>query len=110
VQSPPDTLVTSVVKQIETRVTESNKKSVRTAKKTITTEIATAVTSTVVNELLPFTFNGNTYLRMGSRRENGNHLWTSGHLWTSKKGAKGHHYGQILDDGTIDMNAEEPSF
>jgi hypothetical protein len=85
------------------------KKPVKTAKKAaITAEVATALQPAIVKELLPFTFNGNTYLRLGTRSENGNHLWTSGHLWMSKKGQKGHHYGELQDDGTINMDAEEP--
>lgn len=98
--------VSQLVAQIETKVA---KKPVKTAKKAITTEVVAPIQSAVIEELLPFTFNGGTYLRPGTRRENGNHLWTSGHLWMSKKGAKGHHYGEIQEDGTINMDAEEPN-
>jgi hypothetical protein len=63
----------------------------------------------VTDELLPFTIGDKTFLRLGTRRENGNHLWTSGHLWMSKKGAKGGHYGELREDGSINMEAEEPN-
>jgi hypothetical protein len=99
--------VAQVVMQIENKIV---KKPVKTAKKAIVTEIAAPIDSAVTEELLPFTFNGGTYLRPGTRRENGNHLWSSGHLWMSKKGAKGHHYGEIQEDGSINMDADEPSF
>jgi len=85
------------------------KKPVRTAKKAgITTPVVAAIQSTVTEELLPFDIGDKTFLRLGTRRENGNHLWTSGHLWMSKKGAKGGHYGELRDDGSINMDAEEP--
>ena len=84
------------------------KKPKKVAKKAITTEVVAPVEVNTVEELLPFTYNGNTYLRMGTQRPNGNHLWTSGHMWMSKKGQKGHHYGELQEDGTIDMNADEP--
>lgn len=84
------------------------KKPVKTAKKAITTEVVAPVDSVVTDELLPFSIGDKTYLRLGTRRENGNHLWTSGHLWMSKKGAKGSHYGELREDGSINMEAEEP--
>ena len=85
------------------------KKPVKTAKKAITTEVVAPVDSVVTDELLPFSIGDKTYLRLGTRRENGNHLWTSGHLWMSKKGAKGSHYGELREDGSINMEAEEPA-
>ena len=87
----------------------SKKKPVKTAKKAITTEVVAPVENSVVDELLPFTIGDKTYLRLGTRRENGNHLWTSGHLWMSKKGAKGSHYGELREDGSINMEADEPA-
>jgi hypothetical protein len=106
---PAPTQTQGVVSNLVAKI-EAPKKPVKTAKKAvITAEVATAVQSAIVEELLPFTFNSNTYLRLGTRREDGNHLWTSGHLWMSKKGQKGHHYGELQEDGTIDMDAEEPA-
>jgi hypothetical protein len=88
------------------------KKSVKTAKKAtpvITTPVVAPIEIETVPELLPFSFNGATYLRLGSKLPSGDALYTSGHLWMSgKKGAKGPHYGELKDDGTIDMEAEEP--
>ena len=59
-------------------------------------------------ELLPFKHGGASYLRLGSKREDGNHLWSTGDLWISKKGAKGPYSGMLLEDGSIDADAEEP--
>jgi hypothetical protein len=101
----PISMVSNLVAKFETP-----KKPLKTAKKAvITAEVVTTLQPAIVQELLPFTFNGNTYLRLGTRGENGNHLWTSGHLWMSKKGQKGHHYGELQEDGTINMDAEEPT-
>ena len=86
------------------------KKAPKTVKKAaITTPVVAPVATETAAELLPFTFNGATYLRMGSKLPNGEALYTSGHLWMSKKGAKGPHYGELKDDGSIDMEAEEPT-
>jgi hypothetical protein len=104
----PASVVAAVTEPVAT------KKPVKTAKKAaaapvITAPVVTPVESTAAPELLPFSFNGGTYLRMGSKLPNGEALYTSGHLWMSgKKGAKGPHYGELKDDGTIDMEAEEP--
>lgn len=97
--------VTEMITHIEKKVV---KKPVKTAKKAITTEVVAPIQGSVADELLPFTIGDKTYLRLGTRRENGNHLWTSGHLWMSKKGAKGGHYGELREDGTINMDADEP--
>ena len=86
------------------------KEPVKTAKKAITTQVVAPIQAAIPDELLPFTIGDKTYLRLGMRRENGNHLWTSGHLWMSKKGAKGGHYGELQEDGSINMDADEPTF
>lgn len=92
----------------------TQKKPVKTAKKASTAEITVPVvapivdSSVIASELIPFTFNGSTFLRMGIKLPNGDARFTSAHLWMSKKGAKGPHYGEIREDGTIDMEAEEP--
>ena len=59
-------------------------------------------------ELLAFTLGKVKYLRPGVRRADGNHLWASGDLWESVKGAKGDYAGCLQDDGSIDASAEEP--
>ena len=92
----------------------TQKKPVKTAKKASPAEITVPVVAPIVesspiaSELIPFTFNGSTFLRMGVKLPNGDARFTSAHLWMSKKGAKGPHYGEIREDGTIDMEAEEP--
>ena len=90
------------------------KKPIKTAKKASPAEITVPVVapiteaSAIASELIPFAFNGSTYLRMGVKLPSGEARFTSAHLWMSKKGAKGPHYGEIREDGTIDMEAEEP--
>jgi len=92
----------------------TQKKPVKTAKKASPAEITVPVVApiteanAIASELIPFAFNGNTYLRMGVKLANGEARFTSAHLWMSKRGAKGPHYGEIREDGTIDMEAEEP--
>uniref|UniRef100_A0A6C0ANA0 Uncharacterized protein n=1 Tax=viral metagenome TaxID=1070528 RepID=A0A6C0ANA0_9ZZZZ len=98
--------VSELVVQLEKKVA---KKPVKTAKKAITTEVVAAIQPKVEEQLLPFTFNTVTYLRPGIRRENGNHLWVSGHLWMTKKGDKGHYYGVIQEDGSVNTDGDEPS-
>jgi hypothetical protein len=60
-------------------------------------------------EFLPFKFGGLPYLRLGTKREDGNHLWATGDLWASKKGVKGAYVGCITESGEIDTDAEEPT-
>ncbi len=86
----------------------SPKKPVKKAQKAITTAVTTPTQSKFPEEMLPFTVNGVTYIRKGYQRPDGNHLWTSGYLWASNKGAKGTYVGQIQDDGSIDKTADEP--
>lgn len=88
---------------------EVKKKPAKTAKKAdaITTPVAAPIEA-VAPELLPFKMGAITYLRQGTKRPDGNHLWTSGHLWQSIKGKKGEHIGEIQDNGEIDETASEP--
>jgi hypothetical protein len=56
--------------------------------------------------LLPFKLDGQTYIRPSS---GGN--WASGDLWyTEADGSKGSYFGELMDDGSINTDAEEPSF
>ena len=86
------------------------KKAVKTAKKA---EIVVPVVTTAVNEvddpeLLPFKHAGVNYLRVGFKRDDGNHLWSTSDLWMSNKGAQGAYCGALLEDGSINADAEEP--
>jgi hypothetical protein len=55
-------------------------------------------------ELLPFVLDGQTYLRPKSGDE-----WASGDLWyTTADGSKGGYLGELMDDGSINTDAEEP--
>jgi len=62
-------------------------------------------------ELLPFTLEKVKYLRLGTQASNGTITWAQGDLWEKKKdGQKGDYKGCLLEDGTIDYDAEEPMF
>ena len=55
---------------------------------------------------MPFTLDGQTYMRPKSGEE-----WASGDLWyTDASGAKGNYLGELMEDGSINTDAEEPSF
>jgi len=57
-------------------------------------------------ELLPFVLDGQTYQRPKSGDE-----WASGDLWyTNADGSKGSYLGELMDDGSINTDAEEPTF
>lgn len=86
------------------------KKAVKTvAKKVVAPVVVVATPEDDDPEFIPFKHLGTNYLRLGSKREDGNHLWASGDLWESKKGAKGKYMGCLQDDGKIDSTAEEPN-
>ena len=57
-------------------------------------------------ELLPFTMDGKSYLRLGCK--NGEEINWEGDLWYSKNGKRGAYVGSLLEDGSIDDTAEEP--
>lgn len=61
-------------------------------------------------ELLPFKIGGRTYLRPGSVCEGVDAVWATGDLWESNKGLRGDWAGCLQEDGSIDMDAEEPDF
>jgi hypothetical protein len=77
-------------------------------KAAITTPVVTPSGVSTLEELLPFTIEGTTYVRNGCQRSDGNHLWISGHLWKSNNGVKGKYAGELID-GTINKSAKEPS-
>ena len=102
-------VVAPVAEPVVAPVAETKKKPVKTAKKAdVITAPVVAPIAAAEPELLPFKMAGETYLRMGTKRPDGNHLWTSGHLWQSIKGKKGEHIGEIQDNGEIDETASEP--
>ena len=61
-------------------------------------------------ELLPFNIGGRTYLRPGSSVAGSAPIWATGDLWESNKGFRGDWAGALQEDGSIDMDAEEPAF
>ena len=61
------------------------------------------------NEFLPFKKDGTNYMRLGIKRDDGNHLWATGDLWASKNNQKGTYIGCLSEDGKeIDTKTEEP--
>ena len=60
-------------------------------------------------EELPFKHNGVTYIRIGVAKSNGNHEWSSTDLWHSKKGARASYAGELMENGEINEDAEEPN-
>jgi hypothetical protein len=60
-------------------------------------------------EELPFKLGGATYIRLGISKADNNHEWLSGDLWLSKKGARGSYAGQLMEDGSINADADEPT-
>ena len=60
-------------------------------------------------EALPFKLGGATYIRMGISKPDGNHEWLSGDLWFSKRGVRGPYAGELMEDGNINDDAEEPT-
>ena len=59
-------------------------------------------------EQLPFKHKGVTYIRIGIQKADGNHEWVSTDLWHSKKGARAGYAGELMGDGSINEDAEEP--
>ena len=59
-------------------------------------------------EFRKFKLDGVTYMRLANVNADGEVEWYSGHLWSCVKGAKGDFFGCLLDDGSIDTDAEEP--
>jgi len=59
-------------------------------------------------ELLPFKLDGVSYFRLGSKTADGDIEW-QGDLWYNKKGVRGSYVGSLLEDGSIDTDAEEPT-
>lgn len=107
--APAPVAVTPAPTAVPAPAAEPKKKPAKTAKKadTITTPVVAPIAA-AEPELLPFKMGSETYLRYGTKRPDGNHLWTSGHLWQSNKGKKGEHIGEIQDNGEIDETASEP--
>jgi hypothetical protein len=59
-------------------------------------------------DLLPFKLGGKSYLRPGYLGDDGKTTWATGDLWESKKGLRGDWAGALQEDGSIDLDAEEP--
>ena len=57
-------------------------------------------------ELKIIVLDGQKYMRPWSNTDND---WATGDLWyTNKKGEKSHYLGELMDDGSINADAEEP--
>ena len=68
-----------------------------------------ALTEAREGEPLPFKLGGATYIRMGISKADGNHEWASTDLWHSKKGKRASYAGELMEDGSINEDAEEPA-
>ena len=61
-------------------------------------------------ELLPFKLGGRNYMRPGVSRLGAEPIWATGDLWEAKAdGTRGDWAGVLQEDGSIDLDAEEPS-
>jgi hypothetical protein len=60
-------------------------------------------------EPLPFKHKGITYIRIGTAKSDGTIDWASSDLWYSKKGQRGAYVGELMPDGDINEDAEEPN-
>ena len=61
-------------------------------------------------ELLPFKLGGRNYQRPGVSRLGAEPIWVTGDLWEAKAdGSRGDWAGVLEEDGSIDLNADEPS-
>ena len=90
----------------------SPKKGPKTVTKKTTAVIAPQPVVTPVEadpEELPFKHNGMTYIRIGIQKADGNHEWSSTDLWHSKKGKRAGYAGELMEDGSINEDAEEPA-
>lgn len=62
-------------------------------------------------ELLPFKLGGRNYMRPGVSRLGAEPIWATGDLWEAKPGGgQGDWAGALQEDGSIDLNADEPEF
>ena len=91
------------------------KKTVKKAKKAdaVVAPVVVPVVEPVTEEEgevveLPFKLGAQTYIRLGSSKPDGNHIWASTDLWLSKKGKRGAYAGELMEDGSINTDAEEP--
>jgi hypothetical protein len=71
--------------------------------------VAVAEEAQVEAEELPFKHGGAVYIRMGISNASGQPKWASNDLWMSKKGARGPYAGELMEDGSINADAEEPA-
>jgi hypothetical protein len=59
-------------------------------------------------ELKPFSMDGQNYIRLWSNSAND---WATNDLWyTNKKGEKSAYWGELMEDGSVNSDAEEPTF
>lgn len=60
-------------------------------------------------QMMVFKLDGTKYFRMGTNDGTGKINWVSGDLWSWTKGVQGSYFGLLMDDGSIDTDAEEPN-
>jgi len=57
---------------------------------------------------LPFKIGPSSYIRFGVPSEGGETNWLSNDLWLNKRGSRGAYVGELMEDGSINTDAEEP--
>jgi len=72
----------------------------------VTTEEAQAPKAEGVE--LPFKIGPSSYIRFGVPSEGGETNWLSNDLWLNKRGSRGAYVGELMEDGSINTDAEEP--
>ena len=59
-------------------------------------------------DFLPFKLEKTKYFRRGMKDSAGKIVWSSGDLWEDENGEKGDYVGQLLKNGQINTEADEP--
>jgi hypothetical protein len=94
-------------KTIKTVKKKESKAEVLTQPETaVTTEEAQAPKAEGVE--LPFKIGPSSYIRFGVPSEGGETNWLSNDLWLNKRGSRGAYVGELMEDGSINTDAEEP--
>jgi len=107
----PVALTQPVTEPVTAVLTEPapKKKVIRTGKKAAVVQPAEEVQSAKPEGVeLPYKIGSSSYLRIGVPNENGEPNWLSNDLWQNKRGARGAYVGELMEDGSINTDAEEP--
>jgi len=109
VADAPVSLSAPVAIEEPVRLHASKKKVIRTGKKAHVVQPADEVQPAKPEGVeLPYKIGSSSYLRIGVPNENGEPNWLSNDLWQNKRGARGAYVGELMEDGSINTDAEEP--